>query len=147
MHLGGRVAEERTPNDISTGAANDLAEATHLARQMVQPWAMSDRLGPTAWDSDGDAFGETDLAGVRPYSDETAHAIDNEVERLLTGQHDWAREILGDHRTALEAGAEALIEHETLSVIVRSAGALVARVTVRSFASGADSTLDWPGAC
>jgi cell division protease FtsH len=114
VHLGGRVAEELTCEDISTGAANDLTEATHLARQMVQLWGMSDRLGPTAWDANGSAA-EADLAGLRPYSDETAHAIDTEVERLLVEQQQRAMQILASHRAALEAVAEALVEHETLT--------------------------------
>jgi cell division protease FtsH len=113
VHLGGRVAEELTCEDISTGAANDLSDATHLARQMVRLWGMSDRLGPTAWDANGQAL-EAELA-ARPYSDETAHAIDTEVERLLVEQRARARQILGSHCAALEAVADALVEHETLS--------------------------------
>jgi cell division protease FtsH len=131
VHLGGRVAEELTCEDISTGAANDLTEATHLARQMVRLWGMSDRLGPTAWDANGPEV-EADLAGLRPYSDETAHAIDTEVERLLVEQQLRARQILGSHRAALEAVAEALIEQETLS------GAVVGRLVDDAGADAVD---------
>ncbi len=115
VYLGGRVAEELTCEDISNGAANDLAEATHMARQMVRDWAMSDRLGPLAWGPASSAFIDPELGAAREYSDETAHAIDLEVERLLIEQHERTREILRGHREALEAVAQALIEHETLS--------------------------------
>ena len=122
MQLGGRVAEELTCDDISTGAANDLSEATHMARQMVRDWGMSDRLGPMAWGAADPAFVYSELGASREYSDETAHVIDTEVERLLVEQRDRARQILTDHLDALEAVAQALIEHETLS------GEAVARI-------------------
>jgi cell division protease FtsH len=131
VHLGGRVAEELTCEDISNGAANDLAEATHIARQMVRDWAMSDRLGPLAWGPASPAFIDPDFGGGREYSDETAHAIDREVERLLSEQHDRTIEILRGHREALEAVARALIEHETLS------GDTVARLVTQRSQRGA----------
>jgi cell division protease FtsH len=114
VQLGGRTAEELTCEDISTGAANDLAEATRLARQMVRDWGMCDRLGPIALGSAtaGDVLDQT---AVRDFSDETAHLVDLEVERLLGEQRDRARLVLGDHLAALKAVAQALIERETLS--------------------------------
>jgi cell division protease FtsH len=115
VHLGGRVAEELTCEDISTGAANDLTEATRLARQMVRDWGMSERLAPMAWGAGSPTFGDAELGGFREYSDETAHIIDTEVERLLVEQQERTRRTLVEHRGALEAVAQALIDQETLS--------------------------------
>ena len=115
VRLAGRVAEELTCDDISSGAANDLAEATSIATQMVRDWAMTDELGPVAWSGSQPPGGAAELVGIRPYSEETAHTIDAEIQRLLTEQHERARQILCEHRTALDAVAEGLIEHETLS--------------------------------
>jgi cell division protease FtsH len=115
VHLGGRVAEELTCNDISTGAANDLVEATRLARQMVTNWGMSEHLGPAAWDPSGTASSDAQVAIGQPYADETAHQIDVEVERLLTDQERRTKKLLSEHLDALEAVAQALVEHETLS--------------------------------
>jgi cell division protease FtsH len=114
VQLGGRTAEELTCGDISTGAANDLAEATRLARQMVRDWGMCDRLGPVALGPSTAADG-FELSATRDISDETAHLVDREVERLLGEQHDRARLVLGGHLAALDAVAEALIERETLT--------------------------------
>jgi cell division protease FtsH len=113
VRLAGRAAEELTCDDISTGAANDLAEATNLALQMVRDWAMTGDLGPVAWA--GSAAGVAELAAGPPYSEETAHAIEAEVQRLLTEQQDRARQVLAEHHEALEAVATALMERETLS--------------------------------
>jgi cell division protease FtsH len=112
VRLAGRIAEELTCDDISSGAANDLADATAIATQMVRDWAMTDELGPVAW---GGSPPAPELIGARAYSEETAHTIDQQIQRLLASQYDRARQILLDHREALEAVAAALIEHETLS--------------------------------
>ena len=114
VQLGGRTAEELTCEDISTGAANDLIDATRLAREMVREWGMSDRLGPAAWGATGGVNG-LELGTSAGYSEETARVIDIEVERLLAEQQERARLILGSHREALEAVARALMEQETLS--------------------------------
>jgi cell division protease FtsH len=115
VRLAGRIAEELTCDDISSGAANDLAEATSIATQMVRDWAMTDELGPVAWGGTQTPGGPAELVGIRPYSEATAHTIDAEIQRVLTEQHERARQILSEHRRALDAVAEALIEHETLS--------------------------------
>lgn len=115
VRLAGRAAEELTCADISTGAANDLAEATNLALQMVRDWAMTGDLGPVAWAGSAAAGGVAELTAGPPYSEETAHAIETEVQRLLTEQHDRARVVLVEHQAALEAVGAALMERETLS--------------------------------
>jgi cell division protease FtsH len=114
VQLSGRAAEELVFDDQSTGAANDLSEATQTARRMVREWGMSDKLGPMAWGAQGPVFLGQDLVHTRDYSDATAHLIDGEVERILTEQEARARATLHQHRGALAAVARQLVEHETL---------------------------------
>jgi cell division protease FtsH len=112
VQLAGRAAEELACDDVSTGAANDLVEATRIARQMVGGWAMSSAFGPVAWRAGDEA---SSLASGRPECAEaTARAIDVEVEHVLVDQHDRATSILTEHRAALEALAALLIEQETV---------------------------------
>ncbi len=118
VQLGGRVAEELTCDDISTGAANDLVEATRTARRMVEEWGMAEQFGPVAWPLQADPG---DPNGHR-YSEGTAERIDTEVDHILREQEARTRETLTAHRAALEAVAEALIVHETLD------GETVARI-------------------
>ena len=114
VRLGGRVAEEIVYGHLSTGAQNDLAGITELARKMVREWGMSDRIGPMAWGSQGAVFLGEDLVHTRDYSDDTARVIDEEVERILREEEDRARKVLSEHRPGLEAVAHALLERETL---------------------------------
>jgi cell division protease FtsH len=112
--LGGRMAEELVFEEVSTGAADDLARATEMARKMVREWGMSERIGPMAWRSHGAVFLGEDLVQSREYSDVTAHLIDQEVESILRSQEDRCREVLTEHRNALDLVARALLEHETI---------------------------------
>jgi cell division protease FtsH len=114
VRLGGRIAEELVYGHLSTGAQNDLVGITELARKMVREWGMSDRIGPMAWGSQGAVFLGEDLVHTRDYSDETAHVIDEEVERILREEEDRARKVLGEYRAGLESVARNLLEHETL---------------------------------
>ncbi len=114
VRLGGRVAEEIVYGHLSTGAQNDLAGITELARKMVREWGMSDRIGPMAWGSQGAVFLGEDLVHTRDYSDDTARVIDEEVERILREEEDRARKVLSEHRPGLEAVAQALLVSETL---------------------------------
>ena len=108
MRMGGRIAEELVFGVVSTGANNDLVGATELARKMVREWGMSRRVGPMAWGSQGQVF-------LRDYSDDTARVIDEEVERILREQEQRCREVLREHRNALDLVARGLLEHETIS--------------------------------
>jgi len=114
--LGGRAAETLAFGDISTGAADDLAKATDLARGMVQRFGMDDGLGPVAYDTDGGSL--LDQPGnfwrPRPFAPETAREIDLAVHRLLAEALERAIAILRRNRPQLEAGAEELLLHETL---------------------------------
>jgi cell division protease FtsH len=115
MTMGGRVAEELVFNQRTTGAANDLEVATRMAKRMVREWGMSDRIGPMAWESQGQVFlGEDLMTGAREYSDDTARLIDEEVARILREEEDRARQLLTKHRRGLDLVASALLEKETV---------------------------------
>jgi len=113
--LGGRGAEETVFDDITTGAENDLVQATRQARHMVTAWGMSE-LGLAAYESSGeDRFLGYELGQGRPYSEETARRIDDEVNRLLAESHSAVLELLAAARDRLDALASALLDHETVS--------------------------------
>jgi cell division protease FtsH len=116
--LGGRAAEHIIFDHLSTGAANDLAKVTDIARDMVMRFGMDETLGPVSYESARPSF----LAGMptpggwneRRYSDETAHFIDQAVQHIIEHAFDRTVSILKDHRDLLEQGAELLLEKETL---------------------------------
>jgi cell division protease FtsH len=140
VFMGGRMAEELVFGVVSTGANNDLVSATELARKMVREWGMSDRIGPMAWGSQGMVFLGEDLMHTRDYSDETARVIDEEVEKLLRDMEDRCRNLLTQHRNALDLVARALLEHETID------GAEVARLIEIGNGTGAPGASAAPGA-
>lgn len=112
--LGGRAAEEIFLNDMSSGAQQDINQATKLARAMVCEWGMSEELGAISYEE-----GETKYLGVtgfheKIYSDETARKIDKEVYSLIESAHKRAREIAEKNRDKLVLMADMLIEFETL---------------------------------
>src|SRR5262245_55250773 len=99
MTMGGRVSEELVFNQRTTGAANDLEVATRMAKRMVREWGMSDRIGPMAWESQGQVFlGEDLMTSAREYSDDTARLIDEEVAKILREQEERARLMLAQQR-------------------------------------------------
>ena len=115
--LGGRSAEELVLGDITTGAENDLKEASQLARRMVTEWGMGEQTGPVVFDlSDGSpSLSQQPLEGhERVYSEVTAERLDAEVERLVTQAHQQARSVLTEHRDALDRLAQALLQEEVL---------------------------------
>jgi cell division protease FtsH len=115
MLMGGRVAEELTAGDVTTGAADDIERATKLARQMVTEYGMSDAIGPrTLGHKAGEVFLGRDLASAPDYSDAVAFEIDQEVRQLIDEAHDVALEILTQHRDKLDEIARLLLERETL---------------------------------
>jgi cell division protease FtsH len=116
--MGGRAAEEVVYGGRTTGAENDIQQATDLARQMVTRWGMSERVGPVTLSGRDDPFlrGDT-LAGLgsgKPYSEATAKVIDDEVERILQECYAEGVRLLSAHRDALDRLARALLERETL---------------------------------
>jgi cell division protease FtsH len=114
--LGGRAAEEVVYGTKTTGAENDIAQATELARNMVTRWGMSDAVGmvqlapaQNRYLGVAGAFG-----GDKPFSDDTARLIDSEVQRIIRECHDEAKRLLGEHRKQLDALVDALLKRETL---------------------------------
>ena len=121
--MGGRVAESIVFGSLNSGAANDLEQATSIARRMVREWGMSDAVGPMAWSGQQQVFlGEDLMTSGREYSDDTARKIDDEISRILREQEERARVTLLKHRRGLDLVAEALLEHETVD------GATVAKL-------------------
>jgi cell division protease FtsH len=116
MTMGGRAAERLVYNDLSSGAAMDLAQATRIARRMVTQLGMSDRVGPVAFKmSDEHPFLGRELAEPRDHSEHTAQIIDEEVSRILREADERAYRLLDEHREELERLSEALIEREVLT--------------------------------
>jgi len=115
--LGGRAAEILLGDDVSTGAADDLAKATDVARGMVMRFGMDDRLGPVAWDTEQGNFMQQPglFWRQRRYSETTANEIDLAVRAHLDAALARAVGILTDNRASLDEGAAALLTHETLN--------------------------------
>jgi cell division protease FtsH len=114
--LGGRAAEQLVFGEISTGAADDLAKATDIARAMVLRYGMSDALGNVAYDRDRSPFLQPNfpVPQERNYSEDTAHAVDSAVRRFVDQAFDQASAILRKNRALLDRTAAALLETETL---------------------------------
>jgi cell division protease FtsH len=114
--MGGRVAEELTFNEISTGAQNDLYRATDIARSMIREYGMSEKLGPITFERERrPLFLETMMPpGSKDYSESTAQEIDQEVAVLVNRAHQRAREVLEKERPILEKAAKILLEKEVL---------------------------------
>jgi cell division protease FtsH len=113
--LGGRAAEEIVFQDISTGAHNDLAKATDIARSMVKEYGMSPKVGQVYFARDKKTrFIDTGIEGAVDYSEATAELIDNEVRDIIGDQYTKALEILRGSRDTLEKGAHLLLEKETI---------------------------------
>jgi cell division protease FtsH len=100
---------------LSTGAANDIQQATRLAREMVCKYGMSSTIGPVSYDDEGaEVFLGRDFTTHKNYSEKTAEEIDAEVARMLTELYDAAKQLLLENRDALDHIADALLERETL---------------------------------
>ncbi|MGE9270489.1 MAG: ATP-dependent zinc metalloprotease FtsH, partial [Verrucomicrobiales bacterium] len=114
--MGGRVAEEIIFGDVTSGASGDIRQATHLARQMVCEWGMSDELGMVEYGAGqgGEVFLARDISQQRNYSEATAQKIDAEIKRVIDRAYTEAKRILVERRDVLEKIAEALLEYETL---------------------------------
>ena len=113
--LGGRVAEELTLDDISTGASNDLERVSATARQMVTKYGMSSKLGPmTFGDSEEEVFLGNSIGNKRNYSEEVAFEIDSEVKDIVEVAYKKTKKLLQDNMDRLEYVAQALLIYETL---------------------------------
>jgi cell division protease FtsH len=114
--LGGRAAEEIVYGTKTTGAENDIEQATNLARTMVTRWGMSDRLGMVQLAPRRNPYlgGAGGFGGDKPFSEETACVIDAEVLQIINESHEQAKDLLNRHRKELDALVEALLSRETL---------------------------------
>lgn len=113
----GRLAEDLIygEENISTGASNDIKVATNIARNMVTQWGFSDKLGPILYTEDeGEVFLGRSMAKAKHMSDETAHAIDEEVRAIVNRNYARARQILIDNMDILHAMKDALVKYETI---------------------------------
>ena len=114
--LGGRAAEALMLDDISTGASNDIQRATSMARKMVGTYGMSERIGNVAIDTGHDeVFIGKSMTQTRPYSEQTAAEMDEEIRRIIDEAYERCQAILQENRDHLITVAEFLLEHETMS--------------------------------
>jgi cell division protease FtsH len=113
--FGGRVAEEIVFGRISTGAANDIKQATDIAQKMIRAWGMSDELGPLSYEiGEEQIFLGREISQHRDYSEATARKIDEEVANLINGSYGVAKNVLNDNIDILHALSELLLEKETV---------------------------------
>ena len=113
--LGGRIAEQLFLDDISTGASNDIQQATNIARDMVMKYGMSEKLGPISFDdSSHSIFLGRDFGTTKSYSEETAATIDEEVKHLFDQAYAKCEALLREHADLLTGLAEYLLIHETI---------------------------------
>ena len=113
--MGGRAAEEIIFDEFTTGASNDIQQATEMARNMITRWGMSESFGPIVLDNDDQqiVFGR-EIGAEREYSEDTAEKIDVELRTLIARQYDRAKELLRDNISVLHRVAELLLEEEVL---------------------------------
>jgi cell division protease FtsH len=112
--VGGRAAEKLVFDDISNGAADDLKNATQIARRMVCQWGMSDRVGPVTFKTgEPHPFLGQELAEPKDYSEHTARIIDEEIQKIVVDMQEKAHETLTTHRETLDRLCDFLLENET----------------------------------
>ena len=117
LSLGGRIAEELIMDDVSTGASADIQQATKVARNMVTRYGMSEKLGTVLYGSDhssDEVFLGRDFSSGKNYSEQTAAAIDAEIQRIIAESYDEAKKILEEHIDRLHFVAQYLLKHESM---------------------------------
>jgi cell division protease FtsH len=115
--FGGRIAEEMILGSagVTTGASNDIERATEIARNMVTKWGLSERLGPLTYsEDDGEVFLGRSVTQHKHVSDDTAHAIDEEVRKIIDANYARSEELLKENIDKLHAMAQALVKYETI---------------------------------
>ena len=116
VDLGGRVAEELVFDDITTGASQEIKQATQMARDMVTRYGMSENIGLICYkDDDDEVFIGRDLAHAHSYSEGVASAIDAEVKSIIDHAYEEAKRIIGEHRDVLDRCADLLLEKEKIT--------------------------------
>ncbi len=115
MLFGGRIAEEVFMHQMTTGASNDFERATHIARDMVTRYGMTDALGPMVYaDNEGEVFLGRSVTKTTNMSEQTMQAVDAEVRRIIDQQYAQARKLIEDNQDKMHAMAKALLEYETI---------------------------------
>ena len=116
VSLGGRAAEEMVIGDVTTGASQDIRQATSMARAMVTRFGMSEKAGLLSYDTDdNEVFIGRDLAHARSYGEQAASMIDTEVKRIVDEAHQKARQILEEKADVLHKSAALLLEKEKIT--------------------------------
>jgi cell division protease FtsH len=118
--FGGRIAEEMILGSagVTTGASNDIERATEIARNMVTKWGLSERLGPLTYsEDDGEVFLGRSVTQHKQVSDDTAHAIDEEVRKIVDENYKRAESLLKEHVEKLHMMAKALVKYETIGEV------------------------------
>ena len=115
MLFGGRIAEEVFMNQMTTGASNDFERATHMARDMVTRYGMSQALGPMVYaENEGEVFLGRSVTKTTNMSEDTMQKVDIEVRRIIDEQYGIARKLIEDNQDKMHAMAKALLEWETI---------------------------------
>ena len=115
MLFGGRIAEEVFMNQMTTGASNDFERATHIARDMVTRYGMTDALGPMVYaDNEGEVFLGRSVTKTTNMSEQNMQKVDSEVRRIIDQQYSQARKLIEDNKDKMHAMAKALLEWETI---------------------------------
>ena len=117
MLFGGRIAEEVFMNEMTTGASNDFERATHLARDMVTRYGMSERLGPMVYaENESEVFLGRSVTKTTNVSEETMRKVDEEIRRIIDEQYSLARRLIEENADKMHAMAKALLEWETIGI-------------------------------
>ncbi len=117
MLFGGRIAEEVFMNEMTTGASNDFERATHLARDMVTRYGMSDRLGPMVYaENESEVFLGRSVTKTTNVSEETMRKVDEEIRRIIDEQYSLARRLIEENADKMHAMAKALLDWETIGI-------------------------------
>jgi cell division protease FtsH len=115
MLFGGRIAEEVFMNQMTTGASNDFERATHIARDMVTRYGMTDALGPMVYaENEGEVFLGRSVTKTTNMSEQTMQKVDAEVRRIIDQQYSLARQLIEGNKDKMHAMAKALMEWETI---------------------------------
>lgn len=115
VDLGGRVAEELIFEDVTTGASQDIKQATSLAKSMVTKYGMSEDVGLICYDDEEEVFIGRDLGHTRGYSETVAARIDVEIKRIVDECYAKARQMIREHEDVLHRCAELLLEKEKIN--------------------------------
>ena len=113
--FGGRIAEEVFFGEMTTGASNDFERATHIARDMVTRYGMTDALGTMVYaENEGEVFLGRSVTKTTTMSEQTMQAVDREIRRIIDEQYGIARKLIEDNKDKMHAMANALLEYETI---------------------------------